>query len=443
MVQVAAPTYCSLQRQFSMRALLLLVCLGSFGGNVAAQETLPTAAPVIPTINPAAPISPIKKVVTLLEEMKAQVEKEGTEDLEAYDAYKCWCVTNEKEKTKAIEEGEEKIEELSSFIEEAAGKMAELKTQIATLAEEIAADKEALETATALREKEHIEFTTEEAEMKQTIDALVAAVKVLSKVQLLQHPSTPETQQQETQALLQVREVVKRFGGNFRGTMQRDLFDLLGSLEGDAPQPQSGAGGFLAAALDQQKGDGVTLPTEEELGKAAKPNDLVGAAAGAKSYNSRSGQIFGLLSEMRDEMGRDLVAAQKEELESLIQFQHLRSAKLGEIAAGEKQKKQKETELADLTEKTAQAKQDLETTTNAVAADKKFLEDLAVSCAKVDEEFAARKKVRAEELVALGETLKILTGDDARELFFEDDAQECLASICSNWLGIAGGVGCG
>merc|ERR1719161_2164123 len=156
---------------------------------------------------------------------------------------------------------------------------------------------------------------------------------------------------------------------------------------------------------------------EEELGKAAKPNDLVGAAAGAKSYNSRSGQIFGLLSEMRDEMGRDLVAAQKEELESLIQFQHLRSAKLGEIAAGEKQKKQKETELADLTEKTAQAKQDLETTTNAVAADKKFLEDLAVSCAKVDEEFDARKKVRADELVALGETLKILTEDDARELF--------------------------
>jgi len=39
------------------------------------------------------------------------------------------------------------------------------------------------------------------------------------------------------------------------------------------------------------------------------------------------------------------------------------------------------------------------------------------NCQTVDEEYAARVKVRNQEIVALAETLDILTGDDARELF--------------------------
>merc|ERR1719443_1476210 len=80
----------------------------------------------------------IQKVVTLLEEMKAQVEKEGAEDTEAYDKYKCWCETSETEKTAAVEAAQKTIAELEAFLEEAAGKTGELKTSIAGLDEEIA-----------------------------------------------------------------------------------------------------------------------------------------------------------------------------------------------------------------------------------------------------------------------------------------------------------------
>lgn len=40
----------------------------------------------------------LEQVITLIEEMKVQVEKEATEDLTAYDKYMCWCETNEKER---------------------------------------------------------------------------------------------------------------------------------------------------------------------------------------------------------------------------------------------------------------------------------------------------------------------------------------------------------
>merc|ERR1719446_163570 len=134
----------------------------------------------------------ITKVVTLLTEMKATTIKEGEEDLEAYDKYKCWCETTEKEKTDAIESAETKLEELGSFVEEAAAKEGELKTEIAGLEEDIASDKDALATATALRSKENEEFQTEEADMKETLSLLSQAIGVLSKVQLTQKGSAAE-----------------------------------------------------------------------------------------------------------------------------------------------------------------------------------------------------------------------------------------------------------
>merc|ERR1719399_2223978 len=114
-------------------------------------------------------------------------------------------------------------------------------------------------------------------------------------------------------ALVQVRNTVHnilkyRFASypHYKSVMQQDLFDVLSSLE-DTGAFLSKRGG---AALDQ------LLPwekSEEQLGMEAKPNDLVGAAAGAKSYNSRSGTIFGLLQQMKETFAKDLAKAEKAE----------------------------------------------------------------------------------------------------------------------------------
>merc|ERR1712039_416805 len=87
--------------------------------------------------------------------------------------------------------------------------------------------------------------------------------------------------------------------------------------------------------------------TEEQIGMEEKPNDLVGYAAGAKSYNSRSGKILGILKEMAREFTRDLFASQKAEFEALVAFHQLNAAKLAEIAEATQLKKQKEGELGD------------------------------------------------------------------------------------------------
>merc|ERR1711907_543627 len=152
---------------------------------------------------------------------------------------------------------------------------------------------------------------------------------------------------------------------------------------------------------------------EQTVGQA-QPS---GNAAGAKSYNSQGGQIIGILGEMKDEMVRDLSAAQKAEFTALVDFQKLRAAKMAEVGAAEKQKGLKEDELATLLDRAAKAAADLESMKETKAADEKFVAEMEVGCKTVDEEFAARSKIRGDELVALSDVLGILTSDEARDLF--------------------------
>lgn len=153
------------------------------------------------------------------------------------------------------------------------------------------------------------------------------------------------------------------------------------------------------------------------LGSGKAPIAGGGGAAGAKSYNSASGQILGILEEMKDEFDRDLKSATAKEDKALADFKKLAEAKLAEIAAANKQLDMKQAALADLLNRVAKAKEDLERTKEAKAADESFLAEMETGCKTVDQEYQGRAKIRSDELVALAEVIDILTSDDARDLF--------------------------
>merc|ERR1719428_540945 len=93
----------------------------------------------------------------------------------------CWCETNDKEKTKAITDGESKIATLQSLIEELTGKSARLNEEIKTLTAEVARNEQALDTASALRTKQLAEFNAEEKDALGSITSLKSAVTTLEK----------------------------------------------------------------------------------------------------------------------------------------------------------------------------------------------------------------------------------------------------------------------
>merc|ERR1712061_684548 len=73
--------------------------------------------------------------------------------------------------------------------------------------------------------------------------------------------------------------------------------------------------------------------------------------------------------------------------------------------------------LGELKVLLATGENQIEDAKEAVAADTKFLEELKAGCDTKTAEWEVIKKTRAEELLALAETIKVLNDDDALELF--------------------------
>ena len=93
-------------------------------------------------------------------------------------------------------------------------------------------------------------------------------------------------------------------------------------------------------------------------------------------YAPASGEIFGILKQMKETFDANLSQTQKEVAENQKAYEDLKAVKEDEIAAGQEQIETKTQELATTDEKLANSKEDLEDTRNTLSADEKFLMDL-------------------------------------------------------------------
>jgi DNA repair exonuclease SbcCD ATPase subunit len=135
------------------------------------------------------------------------------------------------------------------------------------------------------------------------------------------------------------------------------------------------------------------------------------------TYAPQSGEVFGILEEMKTTFDTNLAATQKDEAENLKAYEELKAAKDSEITAGKEQIAMKTQELANTDENNANAKQDLEDTKNSLSADEQFLMMLKEKCSMTDKEWEERQKTRQEEMEAVSKALAVLSSDDAHDLF--------------------------
>merc|ERR1719311_638069 len=148
------------------------------------------------------------------------------------------------------------------------------------------------------------------------------------------------------------------------------------------------------------------------------PEDYFDASPTFKqSYAPQSGEVFGILKQMKETFESNLSEAQKEELANQKAYEDLKAAKEEEIAAGQAQIETKTQELATTDEKLAQSKQDIEDTRASLSADEKFLMNLKEKCQMTDQEWEERQKTRQLEIEAVSKALAILSSDDAHDLF--------------------------
>merc|ERR1719486_1001259 len=123
-------------------------------------------------------------------------------------------------------------------------------------------------------------------------------------------------------------------------------------------------------------------------------------------------------------MDASLATATSEEEAAVKDFDALVAAKTKQINALSKEVESKTSRIGELGVELVTLKEDLDDTTKSLAEDEAFLKDLDKNCKTKEDEWAARQKIRAEELLAIADTIKILNDDDALELFKKIRAEE-------------------
>jgi hypothetical protein len=93
------------------------------------------------------------------------------------------------------------------------------------------------------------------------------------------------------------------------------------------------------------------------------------------------------------------------------------AAKTKEINTLTKEIETKTARIGELGVQLVTEKEDLDDTSKSLMEDEAFLKDLEKNCKTKEEEWATRCKIRAEELLALADTIKLLNDDDALEMF--------------------------
>merc|ERR1719161_1027531 len=136
-----------------------------------------------------------------------------------------------------------------------------------------------------------------------------------------------------------------------------------------------------------------------------------------KQNTPASGEIYGVLKQMKESFEENLASSQKEEANAEKEYASLKAAKTKELAAANTQIEAKQQSLGDTDQANALAQQDKKDTETALEADIAFLADLKDKCAVADSEYAARVKVRTEEIKAVSDTMAMLTSDESNDAF--------------------------
>merc|ERR1719453_2853085 len=195
--------------------------------------------------------NPIRKVVTLLQDMQKEIEAEGAKEEDLYNKFMCYCDGNTDGMSKAATDAGQKIEELTSQLQAEKAEKSQLDQELIQHKLDRETAQKDLATATGIREKEHETFVAESGDQKDNLDALNGAIAALEKGMgsFLQMPKGRVTR---VTALVQ--------GTSSVDADERDM--LLALLQG-------------------------------------KQNPF-------GDYSAQSGEIVGMLKAMKDEMDKDL-----------------------------------------------------------------------------------------------------------------------------------------
>lgn len=303
----------------------------------------------------------------MMGEMAAKGDAEKKAEAVKFSAFDQWCQNTVRTKTNEIDAGTTKMEELNAEIEQCDVDIRALTARIQELDEDVDRWNKDQAAATAVRDKEAVDFKATVTDYSESLEALAGAIQVLKK----QDADRPQA------ALVQSLVQVSRM-----------------SL---VPISTKKA---LAAFLQQ--------PVADSIPDAMPADNLAVSAPEANAYEFQSGGVVDMLVKLEDEFKTKKADLEEEELKAQHAFTQIMQQLADNIENAEHEINKKTTLRAETEEQKAEAQGDLATTRQERSEDMTYKADTEALCAQKTADFNARQKLRGEELEAINKAMEII-----------------------------------
>jgi len=318
----------------------------------------------------ATQVSPVQKVIQLLDELKGKVEADLAKEESLMEEYTSWCDEEANTKEDAITSSKRTIGDLKATIEDSKATIGSLTSTIDELTQKISSAEADLASATEIRDKEHADFSASEKELVDTVDSLERATSVLKK----------------NLGFMQTGKAAKVLASVASG-----LSKIVEASWVNAHQKS-----VIQSLLQSQSG-------EEDEDLSLQPQ------ATSAAYASQSSGILDTIADMQEKAEESLSSSRKDEMEAAHAYAMLKQGLEDEIAVAKKQLGEATQTRATTEEELHAAEGALSETEATLAADTKYLAELKQSCETKATQWAARQKQAGEETAAIEKAKEILS----------------------------------
>jgi len=309
--------------------------------------------------------NPIRRVVTLLQEMQEEIEAEVEKEKKQWEKFQCFCKKNDGALDKKAKEAAAIIKKTKAEVESLSAQKKQLSEELKKHKKDRADAEKNLETATKKRAEEKAKYDEATKEVRKTLEDIDKAITALEK----------------------------GMGKSFL---------------------QTGAAAYLKNVITNNAAAVDTLDINDQ-------QTLMAFLQAGKDYAPAGGEIVGILKMMKDNFDESLGGIVGEEEAAVKSFGKLKIT-LEDLIKTSGRSIEKKSELkGEVAVKIVEGKNLVSTTEKQMSDDMATLAELKEACAGKGDEFKQRQEDAAAEVDAIGQAIGVLNNDDALQLFNKVD----------------------
>jgi hypothetical protein len=303
----------------------------------------------------ATAVSPVQKVITLLNNMVEKGKAEKAAEQVQFSAFKTFCDDTIAAKQAAIAAGTEEIEVLTAEIEKSEADAAEAARQVTSLDSDISTWEGDMKAAFKVREIERTDYIATHKDYSETVTALEMAIATLMK-------SSADVKQ--------------------------------------------------AAAALTQLSDAPLVPEESRKALSSfieSAKNALGAPE-ANAYEHQSTAIIDMLSKLAGKFDSERTELEEEETSAQHSFTMLKTDLENSLEVANKDRQANAEAKSKALQGAADSKGQLQDAVTTRDDDEKYAADLTATCEQKSTDFANRQALRAGELEAISKAVEVLAG---------------------------------